>query len=159
MGHRHKGQLLLFSNDTTAVNLPDKYSFALQGYINKNRIKPNRIISERMANDSNKNILHNNIAIKQNDLGYWISVNQKLMLIPMAKTFPYAEKKQTLTLDFIMLNADSPKIDDVLAILTPNTLVVDQTIPSWEIERISKIALQKGIRFHEIGQQGVFEFY
>lgn len=159
MAYRHKGQLLLFSNDTTAVNLHDKYSFALQGYINKNRIKPHRIISERLANESSKEIHHNNLAIKQNDLGYWIEVNHKIMLIPMAKTFPYADKKQTLTLDFILLNADSPKIDDVLAILTPNTLVVDQTVSPWEIERISKIVLQKGIRLHEIGQQGAFSFY
>lgn len=159
MAHRHKGQLLLISNDTTAVNLYDKYSFTLQGYINKNRIKPHRIFSQRMVNGSSKNIIHNNTAIKQDDLGYWIAVNKRIMLIPMAKTFPYADKKHTLALDFILLNADSPKIDDVLAVLSPNTLVVDQTVPPWEIERISKIALQKGIKLHEIGQQGAFCFY
>lgn len=156
MGYNHMGQLLLLSNDTTVASLPDKYSFALQGYINKNRIKPSRIHIENIENDSGNNLLHKNFTLKHNDLGCWIEVNQKSMLIPMDKAFPYAEKREKLKLDFILLNANSPKIDNILAILAPHTIVIDQTVPNWQVERISKTALQKGIKLHVVSQQGAF---
>ena len=156
IGYKHANRLMLLASNEHKDSITTKHSFALNGYLNYNRIKQSNIFSYSFDSVLKNDYQLNDFSITQNKLGFFIYAKGKTMLIPHSQNYPYAEKRNKLNIDIVLLNANSPKLDYLLAVVKPATLLVDQTVPYWEIENISKTAHREGLVLHVIDKQGAY---
>jgi competence protein ComEC len=65
----------------------------------------------------------------------------------------YIERK--ISIDYLIVgNKIKPKINQILECVNPKVIVVDKTISKWYSEQISKICVQKQIRFYSVAEKG-----
>ncbi|HPF93749.1 MAG TPA: ComEC/Rec2 family competence protein, partial [Tenuifilaceae bacterium] len=158
IGYKQANKLILLASNGQIDSITTKHSFALNGYLNFNRIKQSNISVYSFNGVLKNDYQFENLSITQNKLGLFIYAKGKTMLVPNSQNYPYAEKRNKLGVDIVLLNANSPKLDHLLAVVKPATLLVDQTVPYWEIQGISKKALREGLVLHVIDKQGAYSF-
>ena len=156
IGYKQANKLILLASNGQIDSITTKHSFALNGYLNFNRIKQSNISVYSFNGVLKNDYQFENLSITQNKLGLFIYAKGKTMLVPNSQNYPYAEKGNKLGVDIVLLNANSPKLDHLLAVVKPATLLVDQTVPYWEIENISKTAHREGLVLHVIDKQGAY---
>ncbi len=157
ISYKHQGKLFVFTSDTLSDGSNQNYSYVLQGYANRHRVKSSKIFIHSMSNSGNDNLQFGQLSVRHNDLGFWILHDNRVVFIPQNGAFTLQDGAERLSLDYLLINAQSPSIEKVLGVVRPGLLIIDQTLPPWRAEKVVSIANQQGISVCNIGKQGALQ--
>lgn len=104
------------------------------------------LLSKPIYNPSTK-WLNNNII-------YW---QGKKILILTDNTLKNKVSDTPLAVDYLIIsNKVKPKMDQILACVLPETVIVDKSITAWYTNHIEKICKMKNITFYSVAKKGAF---
>ncbi|HPJ46049.1 MAG TPA: ComEC/Rec2 family competence protein [Tenuifilaceae bacterium] len=164
IGFTHEGNVTFAVTDTTLSNLLEVYSFQIRGYVNSKGLNVNSKTHHLTATISTtKNTEHT--ADKEN-WGFYTSVNSagsvidfmgKIIFIPDGKMLSNAIASKKLEVDLMIITSNFGKSSDKLFnLVSPKLVVIDSSVPPWELEKMLQILDEKGIEHHSVQQKGAF---
>ena len=164
IGFTHEGNVTFAVTDTTLSNPLEVYSFQIRGYVNSKGLNVNSKTHHLTATISTtKNTEHT--ADKEN-WGFYTSVNSagsvidfmgKIIFIPDGKMLSNAIASKKLEVDLMIITSNFGKSSDKLFnLVSPKLVVIDSSVPPWELEKMLQILDEKGIEHHSVQQKGAF---
>ncbi len=164
IGFTHEGNVTFAVTDTTLSNPLEVYSFQIRGYVNSKGLNVNSKTHHLTATISTtKNTEHT--ADKEN-WGFYTSVNSagsvidfmgKIIFIPDGEMLSNAIASKKLEVDLMIITSNFGKSSDKLFnLVSPKLVVIDSSVPPWELEKMLQILDEKGIEHHSVQQKGAF---
>jgi hypothetical protein len=153
IGFRNGHNFSLAHTDTTTKNVHNSFAMSIGGYMNKLGIK--KISENFILTNNDERVNLNNITATQNKFGSWINYQNKIIFIPSEIDFSSHTSNTPLDVDILILNnRSSVNIKDILTLISPSTVVIDQTVPHWKQSRFAEHLNALNIKYHDVRLSG-----
>jgi competence protein ComEC len=142
-------ELKIISNDSTKVDINNKYGFFIKGYLNAiGNSKNFEAIFPKVANSEMefKTNLSKNLYVN--------SLNGKTIGYLYGKSMENMQTHKPLSIDILIIDKSSP--ENSLQLFNPKLIVIASSMAKWKVEKIKIQCIQKGIAIHNVATQGAF---
>lgn len=151
IGIRNGRNLHICTADTTSGLKTNDFSFTLDGYINRVGAGQNQPVIP-----FNELSLHQqNPKQRFSSLGHWLSFNNYLIFIPIPFGHKNISSPHKLYVDIMLVNrAAASDIEQLFDVINPGIVVVDDTVPHWQLTDIRSKTKHRGLNLYSIADQG-----
>ena len=156
IGFRQGQRMILVTSDTLDISTTrERLSYTIDGYVNNVGVGEQlEIFYFKQIDDG---LLPNALLSKGNDLGYWFSFNGHKVLVATGKKLENYSAQTPLNVDILVLcDKTTPNISHLLSLVNPRLIVVDQTIPWWQMPRIQDSVVRVPSELHIINNSGAY---
>jgi competence protein ComEC len=155
IGFRNGNKFSLVHSDTTSKNPHSNFAMSIEGYMNKLGIK--NIYETLELSNSDKKVDLKNISATQNNFGNWIEYHNKIIFIPSKNDFMLHTTNFPINVDILILsNQTNANINDILSLIKPATVIIDQTVPTWKQVQLAKQLSSLNIDYYDIRSKGAY---
>jgi competence protein ComEC len=158
IGFRDGSKFALVTSDSLSNKLISSYSYTLGGYLNRMEANTNYQVYSLQSKIS-PNPLLPGLHIQNNDLGIWILFNGKTIFIPNSDELSNYKTNVPFRTDILLVNRKSySQISSILSLINPAVVVIDATVPKWQLDKLNVAIADKGVKLHIIANQGAYLF-
>lgn len=157
LGFRHGHSVILTTSDTTQNIAISDFSFAIDGYLNRLGARK-RVDVFNLQNHSLQDVFrHGGIQTKFNSLGFWFSFKEKIILLGTGVDLQNYVTHTPLLIDVLVItSATARNISNVLNLVKPKVVVIDETVPVWQYKNIRETLNQYSLKAHFVKEDGAF---
>jgi len=155
LSFREGSSVALCAVDTTTGQFANAYSFILGGYLNRIGASSDLQVIPINHPDVTDGGLRDVVSLSKNELGSWLHFSDKLIFIPEPSDVNRAMSAHRLHVDLMLITRGVAHLfPALLNIVSPKLVVVDETVPSWQLASISEHAKAHAVELYSIAQRG-----
>lgn len=156
IGFRQGHKMILFTSDTLdASTVRGRINFTINGYVNHVGVGEN--IEFLNFKQIKEDLLPNALSSKANDIGYWFSFNGQTVLVATGKNLENHITEIPLEIGILIIcDRTTSNISHLLSLLNPRVIVVDQTIPWWQLPRIQESVAKTQSEVYIVNHLGAY---
>jgi competence protein ComEC len=155
IGIRNGRNIHICTADTTSGLKTSDFSFTLDGYINRIGAGQNQPVipfNELSLQQPNR---MQRFSSRTNELGHWLSFNNYLIFIPTPSDHIKIISPHKLYVDLMLVNrASASDIKQLFDVINPGLVVVDDTVPPWQLTTIRNETKLRSLKLYSIAEQG-----
>ncbi len=147
--------LTIATSDSSNINLPQKYAFTLNGYVNKKGISlnPNTIpISNKFTDNQSSFPSHVTYPF-----GSWFKFGSKSIFVPFGNILNYATSEKPFPVDIVILGGMTKiEFNKLFNLIIPQLVVVDSSFPQWKLNDLENFLTEREMNYHIIDRNGAY---